>query len=99
MTSESAAARDFNIFVVAGEHSGDALGAKLMAAINACDSRVRHVRFDGVGGPLMEAQGLQSLFPMHEVAVMGIGAIVRNLPRLMKRVMAIRLASICRSVM
>lgn len=87
MTSPAArGTRDFNIFLVAGEHSGDALGAKLMAAINAGGEHVRRVRFDGVGGPLMEAQGLQSLFPMHEVAVMGIGAIVRNLPRLMKRV-------------
>lgn len=87
MTSSAAhGARDFNVFVVAGEHSGDALGAKLMAAITASGGNVRRVRFDGVGGPLMEAQGLQSLFPMHEVAVMGIGAIVRNLPRLMKRV-------------
>jgi len=80
--------RDFNVFLVAGEHSGDALGAKLMAALNAASGHgsVRSVRFDGVAGPLMEAQGMQSLFPMHEVAVMGIGAIVRNLPRLMKRV-------------
>lgn len=87
MTTRAAdGARDFNVFLVAGEHSGDALGAKLMAALSAAHGNVRHVRFDGVGGPLMEAQGLQSLFPMHEVAVMGIGAIVRNLPRLMKRV-------------
>jgi lipid-A-disaccharide synthase len=87
MTSTPArGTRDFNIFVVAGEHSGDALGAKLMSAINASQSDFRRVRFDGVGGPQMEAQGLQSLFPMHEVAVMGIGAIVKNLPRLMKRV-------------
>ena len=57
-----------------------------MAAISASRGSFRHVRFDGVGGTSMEAQGLQSLFPMHEVAVMGIGAIVRNLPRLMKRV-------------
>ncbi len=77
--------QDYNIFLVAGEHSGDALGAKLMAALKAAGG-YRRLRFDGVGGPLMEAQGLQSLFPMHEVAVMGIGAILARLPQLMRRV-------------
>lgn len=86
----AAPARDgdkhLTIFVVAGEHSGDALGAKLMSAIQARDEAFRSVRFEGVGGPLMEAQGLRSLFPMHEVAVMGIGAILRRLPNIMRRV-------------
>lgn len=79
-------ARDLSIFLVAGEHSGDALGAKLMMAIAARNAEFGQLRFAGVGGPLMEAQGLQSLFPMHEVAVMGIGAILRRLPTILKRV-------------
>lgn len=78
------AARETTIFLVAGEHSGDALGAKLMAAIS---SQVgRPVRFLGVGGPLMEAQGLHSLFPLSDVAIMGIGAILARLPHLVRRV-------------
>ncbi len=87
MTSSSGTgARDLSIFLVAGEHSGDALGAKLMAAIKARAAEFGEVRFGGVGGPLMEAEGLQSLFPMHEVAVMGIGAILKRLPTILKRV-------------
>lgn len=78
------AARARTVFLVAGEHSGDALGAKLMVAISA--SSRGPVRFLGVGGPLMEAQGLRSLFPLSEVAIMGLGAILAKLPHLYRRV-------------
>ena len=70
--------------MVAGEHSGDALGGRLMEAINA-QSRGR-VRYLGVGGPLMRAQGLVSQFPLSDVAVMGPAAILKVLPRLVRRV-------------
>lgn len=72
------------LFLVAGEHSGDALGAKLMAAIRA--AAARPVRFAGVGGEQMEAEGLNSLFPMSDVAVMGPLAILAALPRLVRRI-------------
>lgn len=72
------------IFVVAGEHSGDALGAKLMQAINSAQGG--RVRYLGVGGPLMQSEGLSSLFPLSDVAVMGLGAILARLPKLVKRV-------------
>ncbi len=75
--------RERTIFLVAGEHSGDALGANLMTAMSAAGSG--RVRFLGVGGPLMEAQGLRSLFPLSDVAVMGIGAILVRLPHLLRR--------------
>ena len=78
------AARERTIFLVAGEHSGDALGAKLMAAVSA--SNCGPVRFAGVGGPLMDAQGMRSLFPLSDVAIMGIGAILAKLPHLYRRV-------------
>lgn len=78
--------RDLCVFVVAGEHSGDALGAKLMAALSA--RRRGQIRYVGVGGPHMSREGLVSQFPMHEVAVMGIGAILLRLPRLLRRVYA-----------
>jgi len=58
----SAHGRDISLFIVAGEHSGDALGAKLMAALN--QGRRGRVRYLGVGGPQMAAQGLVSLFPL-----------------------------------
>ena len=66
-----AEAEELRLFLVAGEHSGDALGAKLMAALNA--RRRGRIRYLGVGGPLMAQQGLVSQFPMEDVAVMGIG--------------------------
>ena len=72
------------IFIVAGEHSGDALGAKLMAAIEAL--RPGEFQFKGVGGREMEREGLHSLFPIEDVAVMGPLNILPALPRLMRRV-------------
>ncbi|MGE0701131.1 MAG: lipid-A-disaccharide synthase, partial [Hyphomicrobiaceae bacterium] len=72
------------LYLVAGEHSGDALGGRLMAAIRK--AMPRPVRFEGIGGPHMEAEGLSSLFPMSEVAVMGPVAIIKALPRLVRRI-------------
>ena len=72
------------IFIVAGEHSGDQLGGKLMAALKA-KSEVPII-FSGVGGEAMEAQGLHSVFPLSDVAVMGPVAILARLPRLVRRV-------------
>ena len=80
----SSSKRELRLFMIAGEHSGDALGGRLMAAINA-QSRGR-VRYLGVGGPDMRAQGLTSQFPLSDVAVMGPAAIVKVLPRLISRV-------------
>ncbi len=71
------------LFLVAGEHSGDALGARLMAAL---DRRYAgRISYAGVGGPLMEQAGLTSLFPISEVAVMGPVAIVLAIRRLATR--------------
>ena len=71
------------IFIVAGEASGDNLAGRLMAALKAQTNG--HVRFAGVGGPQSEAQGLESLFPMGELSVMGLAEILPHLPRLIKR--------------
>jgi lipid-A-disaccharide synthase len=76
--------RDLIIFVVAGEHSGDLLGGKLMAQLNR-DLRGR-VRYLGVGGETMAAQGLATQFPLSDVAVMGPLAIAKRLPTLFNRV-------------
>ncbi len=77
--------RVLTLLVVAGEHSGDALGAKLMAAI---DTRLgaNGVRWLGVGGEEMARQGLKSLFPLADVAVMGPLSILPRLPRILARV-------------
>jgi lipid-A-disaccharide synthase len=76
--------REYRIFLVAGETSGDALGEKLMVALNAT-ARGR-VRYLGVGGEGMQRQGLNSQFPLHEVAVMGVLSIIKRLPTLIGRV-------------
>ena len=76
--------RPLRIYIVAGEHSGDALGAKLMAEIKA---RLGHgVVFDGVGGEEMEREGLATLFALSDVAVMGPINIVKRLPKLVGRI-------------
>ena len=64
------------IYLVAGEASGDVLGARLMSACRALDPGCR---FAGVGGVRMIEQGLESLFPLSDLAVMGL---VEVLPRL-----------------
>jgi lipid-A-disaccharide synthase len=69
------------VFVlVAGEASGDLLGAELIAAL-----RRRHAdaRFAGVGGPLMAAQGMQVWQPMDRLSVMGLVEVLRHLPGLL----------------
>ncbi|MAN81031.1 MAG: lipid-A-disaccharide synthase [Rhodospirillaceae bacterium] len=71
------------IYLIAGEASGDALGASLMAALKA--RLPGAVRFAGVGGPLMADEGLDSLFAMDDLAVMGLAEVVPRLPLLLRR--------------
>jgi len=73
------------IFIVAGEHSGDVLGGKLIEALKAKDGADAFA-FAGVGGEHMEAAGLSSIFPLSDVAVMGPAAILARLPKLVRRV-------------
>jgi lipid-A-disaccharide synthase len=80
----SARGEDLRLFLVAGEHSGDTLGGRLMEALNA--GRRGRIRYLGVGGQAMAAQGLVSQFPLEDVAVMGLGAILRRLPLILKRI-------------
>ena len=80
----SGAAPGTLIFLVAGEPSGDVLGGRLMAALKA-QSRAEP-RFVGIGGERMIAEGLESLFPMAELSVMGYLEVVPKIPRLLARV-------------
>ncbi|NPD17547.1 lipid-A-disaccharide synthase [Xinfangfangia sp. D13-10-4-6] len=72
-----------NIFLIAGEPSGDRLGAALMAGLRALRP---DARFTGVGGPAMQAEGLDSLFPMQELSVMGIAEIAPKYFHLKRRI-------------
>lgn len=72
------------IFLIATEESGDLLGAGLMRSLRArLDGRVR---FAGIGGRAMEAEGFSSLFPIHELSIIGFAAVVARLPELLKRI-------------
>jgi lipid-A-disaccharide synthase len=71
------------IFIIAGEPSGDALGAKLMHALRQATGGA--VRFAGVGGDRMATEGLQSLFPLHDIAVMGLTEVLPQLPLIYRR--------------
>jgi len=72
------------IFLIAGEPSGDALGARMMTALKEHYSGA--LQFAGVGGPKMAAEGLESLFPMEELSVMGLAEVLPRLPNLYRRI-------------
>jgi lipid-A-disaccharide synthase len=77
--------RPLTIWVVAGEESGDQLGAKLMRALKARLGTER-LRFEGVGGHAMAGEGLTSLFPLADIAVMGVTAVIGRLPTILNRI-------------
>jgi lipid-A-disaccharide synthase len=84
MSEAAAGAAGPLIFLIAGEPSGDALGARLMAALRERTSGA--VRFAGVGGETMEAAGLKSLVPIQDLAVMGVAEVLPRARRIFRRV-------------
>ncbi|MGB3178630.1 MAG: lipid-A-disaccharide synthase [Albidovulum sp.] len=71
------------LFLIAGEASGDALGAALMAGLKTL---LPDVAFHGVGGPKMEAEGLTSLFAMEELSIMGLVEVLPKYRHLKRRI-------------
>ncbi|MGH1354896.1 MAG: lipid-A-disaccharide synthase [Thalassovita sp.] len=69
------------VFLIAGEASGDKLGAALMAGLKS----LTDVEFMGVGGPLMQSEGMKSNFPMDELSVMGIAEVLPKYRHLKRR--------------
>ncbi|MGH6887790.1 MAG: lipid-A-disaccharide synthase [Rhizomicrobium sp.] len=76
--------RPLTVMLVCGEASGDRLGAELMTGLTTLAGP--SVRIIGVGGPQMAAQGLQSLFPLDDTAVMGLREVVPRIPAILRRV-------------
>lgn len=68
------------IFIIAGEVSGDTLGAAVMKSLK--EQTGDKIRFAGVGGEAMIAEGLESLLPLSDFNVMGLSEVVTSLPRL-----------------
>lgn len=73
-----------HVFLIAGEESGDRLGASLMTAVRELAPGA--VTFSGIGGEAMAERGLHSLFPLHELAVNGFSAIPARLPLILRRI-------------
>jgi lipid-A-disaccharide synthase len=71
------------LYLIAGEPSGDRLGAALMAGLKALSPGVE---FHGIGGPLMQAEGMVSLFPMEELSIMGLVEVLPKYRTLKRRI-------------
>ncbi len=72
------------VYIITGEPSGDMLGAALMAAMKQRTGGA--VTFAGIGGEAMREEGLAPLFPMAELAVMGLVEVLPRLPRILSRI-------------
>ena len=71
-------------FLIAGEASGDLLGARLMRALKKLTGA--QARFMGIGGARMRAEGIELLFPQEELAHMGLIEVLRHIPHILGRV-------------
>lgn len=82
--ARKATGNSMRVFLIAGEASGDKLGGALMSGLNSlCAAN----QYAGIGADLMEAQGLQSLFPMSDLSVMGLAEIIPRYPHLRRRLL------------
>jgi len=79
--SRPTAGTERRIFLIATEESGDRLGANLMKVLR---QRLGDgVRFEGVGGRAMAREGLDTLFPIEELSIIGLAAVVKDLPKIL----------------
>ena len=79
--SRDTAGQERRIFLIATEESGDRLGANLMKVLR---QRLGDgVRFEGVGGRAMAREGLDSLFPIEELSIIGLADVVKELPKIL----------------
>ncbi|GAB4825214.1 hypothetical protein Ancab_008089 [Ancistrocladus abbreviatus] len=74
---------ELRVFIVSGEVSGDTIGARLIASLSKISPLP--IRLAGVGGSMMSQQGLKSLFPMEDIAVMGILELLPHLNRIRRK--------------
>jgi len=81
MAARGTATAGRRIFLIATEESGDRLGANLMKILRQRLGDA--VRFEGVGGQAMAREGLASLFPIEELSIMGLAAVVQQLPKIL----------------
>ena len=71
------------IYLIAGEPSGDMLGARLMHALKEL---APEAEFAGVGGENMKEEGLKSLFDISDLAVMGLAEVIPSIPKVLRRI-------------
>jgi lipid-A-disaccharide synthase len=81
MAARAGANMGRRIFLIATEESGDRLGANLMKVLRQRLGDA--VRFEGVGGQAMAREGLVSLFPIEELSIIGLAAVVQQLPKIL----------------
>jgi lipid-A-disaccharide synthase len=85
--AEGGSARPLTLMLVAGEPSGDQLGAQLMEALKSVSSEMGvRIRIVGVGGDAMTRAGLDSLYPLDATSVMGLREVVPRIPEILRRV-------------
>lgn len=70
----------FNIFVIAGEESGDILGAELLKSLNP----LKPIQWTGIGGYRMQNEGLNPIYDVHDLAVVGLVEVIKHYPSIRK---------------
>lgn len=73
------------IFIIAGESSGDLLGSNIMKALKNNDKNIE-INFIGIGGDKMQQEGLNSIFPIKDIAVMGFFEVLPNIIKILNRI-------------
>ncbi len=88
----SSQSASLHLMLICGEPSGDQLGGQLMAALRSLGGD--QIKITGVGGLAMKAQGLETLFPLDDTAVMGLREVVPKIPKILARVKQARDAAL-----